>query len=59
MSNNATPIELLLEDAADYGKTTLELVKLQAVATCADVVSVLFQPLEQKHAENPYRTTQP
>lgn len=45
MSNNATPIELLLEDAADYGKTTLELVKLQAVATYADVVSTLVMRL--------------
>jgi phosphoglycerol transferase MdoB-like AlkP superfamily enzyme len=45
MSDNATPVELLLQNAEDYGKTTLELVKLQAVATYADVASTLVMRL--------------
>ena len=39
MENNATPIELLFQRAEDYGKTTLTLLKLNAVDKSADVLS--------------------
>lgn len=42
MENNATtPIELLIERAEDYSKTTLTLLKLNAVDKSADMLSYL------------------
>ncbi len=41
MNNNATPIETLFEKAGDYSKTTIELLKLNAIDKSADVVSTL------------------
>lgn len=41
MENNTTPIETLFERAEDYGKTTLTLLKLNAVDKSADVFSYL------------------
>jgi hypothetical protein len=41
MKNNATPIELLFEKAEDYGKTSIDLLKLNAIDKTADVVSSL------------------
>lgn len=39
MKNYETAIEMLLEKAEDCGKTTLELVKLKAINSSADVIS--------------------
>jgi hypothetical protein len=39
MEDNAKPIESLLEKAAEYGKTSFELVKLKALDKTSDVVS--------------------
>jgi hypothetical protein len=39
MENNAKLIESLLEKAAGYGKTSLELVKLKTIDKTSDVVS--------------------
>ena len=41
MENNTTPIELLLQRAEDYGKTTLTLLKLNAVDKSANMFSYL------------------
>ena len=41
MENNTTPIESLFQRAEDYGKTTLTLLKLNAVDKSADVFSYL------------------
>ena len=45
MDSNATPIETLFEKAEEYGKTTVELFKLNAVDKSADVVSSLVSRL--------------
>jgi hypothetical protein len=42
MNDNVTPIEMLFDKAEDYGKTTIELLKLQAVRKSADVISSLI-----------------
>ena len=39
MNNNVTAIELLFDKAEDYSKTSIELFKLQAVDTSADIIS--------------------
>jgi phosphoglycerol transferase MdoB-like AlkP superfamily enzyme len=41
MNNNTAPIEMLFEKAEVYTKTTMELLKLQAIDKSADVVSSL------------------
>ncbi len=41
MTDNATPLETLFERAEDYGKTTIKLIKLNAIDKSADVVSSL------------------
>lgn len=41
MENDTTPIELLFQRAEDYGKTTLTLLKLNAVDKSANVFSYL------------------
>jgi hypothetical protein len=43
--NNASPIETLFAKAEDYGKTTIELFKLNAIDKSADVVSSLVSRL--------------
>ena len=45
MENNATTIEMLFEKAEDYTRTTVDLVKLNAVDTTADVLSSLLSRL--------------
>lgn len=45
MTDNTTPIETLFERAEDYGKTTLNLLKLNAIDKSADVVSSLISRL--------------
>jgi hypothetical protein len=47
MKDNATPIELLFEKAEDLGKTSIELLKLNAIDKTADVVSSLAVQLAQ------------
>jgi len=42
MEDNAKLIESLFERAADYGKTSLELVKLKALDKTSDVVSSII-----------------
>ena len=42
MPDDATPIESLFERAEDYSRTTVELLKLQAIDKTADVVSSLI-----------------
>lgn len=42
MNDNVTHIEMLFDIAEDYGKTTIELLKLQAVRKSADVISSLI-----------------
>ncbi len=42
MEENEKMIESLLEKAADYGKTTFELVKLKALEKTSEVVSTLI-----------------
>ena len=39
MENNAKMIESLLENAADYGKTSFELLKLRTIDKTSDIVS--------------------
>lgn len=39
MKNYETAIEMLLEKAEDYGKTTVELMKLKAINSLADIIS--------------------
>jgi len=41
MKNNPEIIESLLEKATDYGKTSLELIKLQAIDKTSDKISSL------------------
>lgn len=45
MTDNATPIAMLLEKAENYSKTTIELFKLHAIDKSADVVSSLVSRL--------------
>ena len=45
MTENTTPIATLFERAEDYGKTTLNLLKLNAIDKSADVVSSLVSRL--------------
>jgi hypothetical protein len=45
MTDNTTPIATLFERAEDYGKTTLNLFKLNAIDKSADVVSSLVSRL--------------
>lgn len=45
MTENTTPIATLFERAEDYGKTTLNLLKLHAIDKSADVVSSLASRL--------------
>lgn len=42
MEDNAKLVESLIEKAADYGKTSLELIKLKAVDKSSDAVSSLI-----------------
>ena len=42
MEDNTKFLESLLENAADYGKTSLELVKLKALDKTTDIVSSLI-----------------
>ena len=39
MQDQAKMIETLLEDATEYGKTSLEIVKLKAVDKSSEVIS--------------------
>lgn len=39
MNDNVTQIEMLFDKVEDYGKTAIELLKLQAVRKSADVIS--------------------
>ncbi|MBF6642073.1 hypothetical protein IVB69_11325 [Flavobacterium sp. J49] len=45
MTDNATPIETLFERAQDYSKSTIKLLKLNAIDKSADVVSSLLARL--------------
>ncbi len=45
MSDQSSPIEVLFEDFEAFGKTTLELAKLKAVAKYADMASNLVMRL--------------
>lgn len=45
MENKATTIEMLFEKAEDYTRTTIDLVKLNAVDKTADVISSLLSRL--------------
>lgn len=45
MNNTATPVEALFERAEDYGKTSMELLKLTAIDKTADVTSSLVAKL--------------
>lgn len=45
MENNTSTIEMLFEKAEDYTKTTIDLVKLNAVDKTADVLSSLLSRL--------------
>ena len=45
MESNATPLGTLLDRAEEFGETTIELFKLQAVDKSADVVSSLVSRL--------------
>ena len=45
MTDNTTPIATLFERAEDYSKTTLRLLKLNAVDKSAEIVSSLFSLL--------------
>lgn len=45
MTDNATPIATLFERVEDYGKSTMELLKLNAIDKSADVVSSLVSRL--------------
>jgi len=42
MEENAKLIESLLEKAADYGKTTLDLIKLKAIDKSTDAASTFI-----------------
>ena len=39
MNGNATPVESLFEKGEEYGKTTIELIRLKAIGKSAEVVS--------------------
>lgn len=41
MKTYETPIEMLFEKTEDYGKTTIELIKLKTINSSADIVSLL------------------
>jgi preprotein translocase subunit SecY len=43
--NIATPVEVLFEKVSDYGKTTIELLKLKAIDKSANVVSSLVSKM--------------
>ncbi len=45
MTDNTTPIATLFERAEDYTKTTIKLLKLNAVDKSAEIVSSLFSML--------------
>ena len=45
MTNNATPLETLLNRAEDYSKSTIELFKLNTIDKSADIVSSLVSRL--------------
>jgi membrane protein YdbS with pleckstrin-like domain len=45
MPDNATPLATLIEKAENYSKTTLELLKMNAIDKSADVVSSLVSRL--------------
>ena len=45
MNNSEKPIEMLFEKAENYGKTTVELFKLNAINKTADIVSSLAMQL--------------
>ncbi len=45
MVDNATPIATLIERAEDYGNTSIELFKLNAINKSADIVSSLVSHL--------------
>jgi hypothetical protein len=45
MTDNTTPIATLFERAEDYGKTTINLLKLNAIDKSADVISSLVSRL--------------
>ena len=45
MTDNTTPIATLFERAEDYGKTTINLLKLNAIDKSVDVVSSLVSRL--------------
>ena len=45
MENHASTVEKLIKEVENYGKTTLELYKCNAVATAADVFSSLASKL--------------
>jgi phosphoglycerol transferase MdoB-like AlkP superfamily enzyme len=45
MTDTATSIETLFEKAQDYSKTSLELLKLNAIAKSSDVISTLMARL--------------
>ena len=42
MNDNVTPVEMLFDKAEEYSKTTIELLKLQAIRKSADVISSLI-----------------
>lgn len=45
MTDNVTPLEALFERAEEYGKTSVDLLKLHAIDKSADVVSSLVSRL--------------
>jgi hypothetical protein len=45
MNNKESPVEMLFEKAEDYGKTSIELLKLNAIDKFADLVSSLATQL--------------
>jgi len=45
MNNNATPVESLFQKAEDYGRTTIELFKLNAIDKSANIFSSLAAQL--------------
>lgn len=45
MADHATPIATLFDRLEDYGKTTIELIQLQAIDKSADLVSTLVTRL--------------
>ncbi|MDQ3142421.1 MAG: hypothetical protein M3Q56_09275 [Bacteroidota bacterium] len=45
MDDNATAIESLFEKAEDYGKTSIELFKLNAIDKSAEIISSLVEKL--------------